>query len=76
MQHLTSVSIVLALLGIDCGSLDALKNGFVSISGTAEGDTATYRCKPSFVLEPEEQSTRTCNRSGNWTGSVPECKSK
>ena len=37
------------------------------------GAIATYSCKPGFVLEGED--TRVCNRSGNWTGSVPECKS-
>ena len=63
-------------LGIDCGSLDEPENGFVSLSGTAEGDTATYRCKLGFVLEPEGKNTRVCNHSGNWTGSVPECRSK
>ena len=63
-------------LGIDCGLLDEPKNGFVSLSGTAEGDTATYKCKPGFVLESERENMRVCNHSGNWTGSVLECRSK
>ena len=66
---------ILSILGINCGPLDAPQNGFVSLSGTAVSDSATYSCKPGFVLEPEEGRTRVCNHSGNWTGSVPECRS-
>ena len=61
------------LLEINCGPLDEPENGFVSSSGTAKGDTATYSCKTGFVLEGEDM--RVCNHSGNWTGSVPECRS-
>ena len=63
-------------LGINCGPLDMPENGFVSLSGTAEGATATYSCKHGFVLEPEGENIRVCNRSGNWNGSVPKCRSK
>ena len=65
-----------ALLGIDCGSLDEPKNGLVLLSGTAEGDTATYSCKPGFVLEPGGENMRVCNHSWNWTGFAPVCRSK
>lgn len=63
------------LLGINCGPLDEPKNGFVLLSGTAEGATATYSCRPGFVLEPEEENLRVCTHSGNWTGSVSKCRS-
>ena len=66
---------VLLSLGIDCGSLNEPKNGFLLLSGTAEGDTATYSCKPGFVLTPGGGNTRICNHSGKWTGLVPECRS-
>ena len=65
-----------SVLEIDCGPLDEPENGFISLIGTAEGDTATYRCKPGFMLEPEGENVRVCNRSESWTGSVPECRSK
>ena len=61
------------LLEINCGPLNEPENGFVSSSGTADGDTATFSCKRGFVLEGE--STCVCNRSGNWTCSLPECRS-
>ena len=63
------------LLVINCGPLDEPKNGFVSLSGTAEGATAAYSCKHGFVLEPEGENMRVCNRSGNWTGSASKCRS-
>ena len=62
-------------LGINCGPLDEPQNGFVSFRSTGEVTTATYSCKPGFVLEPGGENIRVCNRSGNWTGSVLECKS-
>ena len=67
--------LLLSLLEVNCGPLDELKNGFVSSSGTAVGDTATYSCKPGFVLKPEGENMRVCTCSGKWTGSVPECRS-
>ena len=70
------VIIILPLLGIKCGPLDNLKNGFVSLNGTEVGATATYTCKPGFVLEPEGENIRVCNQSGNWTRSVPVCRGK
>ena len=71
------MSVILALLGIiDCGPPDEPQNGSISFRGTKEGATATYSCKPGFVLEPEGENIRVCNHSGNWTGSVLECKSK
>ena len=35
------------------------------------GAEATYACNMGYVLEGN--STRTCDDSGTWTGSVPEC---
>ena len=63
------------MLGIHCEPLDEPQNGFILLSGTREVATATYSCKPGYVLEPGGENIRVCNRSGNWTGSVLECKS-
>ena len=64
------------VLEIKCGPLDAPQNGFVSSNGTAVGATATYSCKPGFVLESGGERIRVCNHSGNWTGCIPQCVSK
>ena len=63
------------LLGINCGPPGVSEGGVVSSNGTGVGSVATYDCKPGFVLEQEGGNKRVCNRSGNWTGSIPECKS-
>ena len=68
----TSLFFVL-LLVINCAALDHPKKGFVSSSSTVEGGTATYSCKPGFVLEGED--TRTCTSAGNWSGTEPTCRS-
>ena len=72
MNILRKCHVMFPLLGVNCGLPDA-KNGIVSLSGTAEGDIATYSCKPGFVLEGE--NIRVCNHSGIWTRSAPECRS-
>ena len=64
---------MLPILGINCGLLDEPKNGTISLRNIIEGVIATYSCKPGFLLEGED--IRVCNRSGNWTGSIPECRS-
>ena len=74
MSVWSNVFLYSSILGINCGSLNEPQNGFVSLSATAVGATATYRCKPGFVLEPEEGNARVCSHSGKWTGSAPECR--
>jgi len=77
MIHITPVCVTLLffflLLVINCAALDHPKNGFVSSSSTVEDGTATYSCKPGFVLEGED--TRTCTSAGNWSGTEPTCRS-
>jgi len=77
MIHTTPVSVpshfFVLLLVINCAALDHPKNGFVSSSSTVVGGTATYSCKPGFVLEGED--TRTCTSAGNWSGTEPTCRS-
>lgn len=76
MSVWSNVFLYSSILGINCGSLNEPQNGFVSLSATAVGATATYSCKQGFVLEPEGENTRVCNQSGNWTHSVPVCRGK
>lgn len=61
---------------VDCGSLEHPENGIVIISGTREGDTATYSCNEGFVLNENSTNLRTCGENGTWSGDEPACTSK
>ena len=77
IQHLEYNRLLVSFpIGINCGLLDDPKNGTISFSNIGEEVVATYSCKPGYVLEPEGENIRVCTCSGNWTGSVPECRSK
>ena len=58
---------------MDCGNLTAPANGQVDLtSGTTFGQTATYSCNTGYNLVGD--STRTCQATGEWSGSVPTCQ--
>ena len=58
---------------MDCGNLTDPVNGQVShTAGTTFGQTATYSCNTGYNLVGD--STRTCQASGNWSGSAPTCQ--
>jgi CUB/sushi domain-containing protein len=57
----------------DCASLTAPANGTVQTpSGTTLGATATYGCNDGYNLVGG--ATRTCQASGDWSGSAPTCQ--
>ena len=57
---------------VDCGNLTAPANGSVThTSGTTFGQTATYSCNTGYNLVGD--STRTCQATGQWSGSAPTC---
>ena len=57
---------------VDCGNLTDLANGSVKHTpGTTLGQTATYSCNTGYNLVGD--STRTCQATGNWSGSAPSC---
>ena len=59
---------------MDCGSLPDPANGAVShAAGTAFGQTATYSCNTDYNLVGD--NTRTCQATGEWSGSAPTCQS-
>ena len=65
--------IFLLLTAVDCGALTNLANGHVShTAGTTLGQTATYSCNPGYDLVGG--SSRTCQATGVWSGSVPTCQ--
>ena len=58
---------------VDCGTLTNQANGQVShTAGTTLGQTATYSCNTGYNLMGD--STRTCQATGEWSGSVPTCE--
>ncbi|XP_065918054.1 uncharacterized protein [Dysidea avara] len=57
---------------IDCGDPGAPSDGDVIFTTTYVDDIATYECNPGFELFGVTQ--RTCQMSGLWTGTVPECR--
>ena len=58
---------------MDCGSLTDPANGQVDLTaGTTFGQTATYSCNTGYNLVGD--STRTCQATGEWSGSAPTCE--
>ena len=67
-------NVFLILIVVDCGNLTNPANGQVSHpTGKTFGQTAVYSCNPGYNLDGD--STRTCQATGVWSGSVPTCKS-
>ena len=63
----------LSLTAVDCGSLPDPANGqFDHTAGTALGQTTNYRCNTGYNLVGD--ITRTCQSSGNWSGTAPTCQ--
>ena len=58
---------------VDCGNLSDPANGQVDhTAGTTFGQTATYSCNTGYNLVGD--NTRTCQASGNWSGSAATCQ--
>jgi formylglycine-generating enzyme required for sulfatase activity len=57
---------------VDCGTLANPTNGVVQTPSTTFGGTATYSCSSGYLLEGA--ATRTCQASGVWSGSAPQCE--
>ncbi|KAK8375173.1 hypothetical protein O3P69_019928 [Scylla paramamosain] len=55
-----------------CGSPDKRENTTLSTTDTNTGSTVTYTCPTDSLLVGN--STRTCLKSGLWSGSAPTCK--
>ena len=65
--------IFIILIVVDCGNLTGPANGQVDLtSGTTFGQTATYSCSTGYNLVGD--STRTCQATGQWSGSAPACQ--
>ena len=67
------MGIFIILIVVDCGNLTDPAQGKVNYtSGTTFGQTATYTCNMSYNLVGD--STRTCQATGQWSGSAPTCE--
>ena len=61
------------MTAIDCGSLTDPASGLVDLThGTTFVQTATYSCNTGYNLVGD--STRTCQATGEWSGSAPTCE--
>ena len=59
---------------VDCGNPGLPQNGRRSLSSTTFGSSVTFECNSGYKLEG--QSSRQCQASGSWSGSVPQCVCK
>ena len=57
---------------IDCGSLEAPRNGSVAVNTTTVGAIATYTCEGLFTLVGAP--TRECLMNASWSGEAPTCE--
>lgn len=55
-----------------CGALDDPQHGKVVVDGDSPGSVATYECDQGY--EPSHSESRTCQESGEWSGSAPTCE--
>ena len=66
-------NIFFILTAVDCGPLTDPANGQVDhTAGTSLGQTATYSCNTGYNLVGN--GTRTCQATGNWSGSAITCQ--
>ena len=61
------------LTAVNCGDPGTLNNGGRDLSGTTYRNTVVYFCDNGFTLEGN--SLRRCQKNGQWSGRIPECRS-
>ena len=57
---------------VDCGDPGTPTNGQRSFSSTNYTSEVNYTCDVGYTLQGSD--SRTCQSSGQWSGSVPQCK--
>ena len=67
----TQIPIFPYFLSGDCGVTHAPPNAKMYISGTTVGHTVTFNCTTGYKIIGS--SSRTCQNSGQWSGSQPHC---
>lgn len=63
-----------SLAVISCGDLIGPPNGHVNVESTQYQGIAKYECSSGYELSGED--VRTCQISGNWSGTRPQCIGK
>ena len=58
---------------INCGNPSTPTNGQPTLSNTTYNSVVTYACDVNYTLLGSD--SRTCQSDGQWSGSVPQCKS-
>ena len=69
--HNICLHIVLSFPAVDCGDPGNLTNGQRSLSSTTYNSVVTYTCDVGYTLQGS--NNKTCQSSGQWSGSVPQC---
>ena len=59
---------------VTCGDPGTPSNGQRQLSGQNFGTEVTYTCDEGYELEGSQR--RTCEARGEWSGELPQCKSK
>ncbi|KAL3193503.1 hypothetical protein MRX96_016856 [Rhipicephalus microplus] len=57
---------------VDCGPLEGIPNGTVTLHSTQYGSTAEFTCDYGFKIIGT--SARTCEADGQWTDEYPHCE--
>ena len=57
---------------VDCGSLNNLTNGIVSLDSTLRGSEAIYSCQDNYTLVGE--ALRVCTDDEEWSEEEPLCE--
>ena len=66
-------SVIVSSPAINCGDPGTPTNGQRSLSSTTYNSVVTYTCDVGYTLQGS--NSRTCQSDGQWSGSVPQCKS-
>ena len=73
VEHYQVHDVLILLASVDCGTLTNPAYGQVGhTAGTTFGQEASYTCNPGYNLVGG--SSRTCQATGVWSGSAPNCQ--
>ena len=59
---------------VHCGDPGTPTNGQRSLSSATYNSVVTYTCDVGYTLQGS--NSRTCQSDGQWSGSVPQCRSE
>lgn len=71
-QFIKFCNTVSYLLGVECGNLPEISNGFLSMTKSTFSGKVTYGCQSEYGLVGNH--IRVCQANGSWSGYSPYCK--